>query len=321
MKEQQFMKHKKHVIALGFFDGVHIGHGTLLQKAIERANELNVTPAVVSFDVPPAKTINDSVIKLINSPLDRGDIIRRLYGISDLFFLHFDDNLRQMDWERFVEWLKADFGAVHLIAGYDFHFGYKGTGNAEKLQQKCAEIGLGCDIIGEVKYNGGTVSSTRIRELLLSGDIELANKLLGHRHFLNDTVKYGYKVGRTFGTPTINMAFEEGVIVPRYGVYASEAHILDNGQCYEAVTNIGVKPTVTGDNAVTVESYLLGYKGDLYGRRIRVEFYKFMRPETKFDSIDTLRDRIRRDALDTHEYLSTLPDSRFYGRMFTPDWE
>lgn len=315
------MKQKKRAIALGFFDGVHIGHGALLNKAKERASELGVTPSVISFDVPPAKMVNGSAVKLINSIEDRSDIIKRLYGIDDIIFLHFDDKLRTMDWEDFVQWLKDDFGAVHLIAGYDFHFGYKGMGNAEKLQKKCSQLNIGCDIVGEVKYNGCEVSSTVIRELLQNGDVELANNLLGHRHFLTDTVKSGYKVGRTLGTPTINMEFPDSVIIPKRGVYAAEAHILESGQCFEAVTNIGIKPTVTGDNAVTVESFLINFSGDLYGKRIRIEFYKFMRPEIKFESIDALKNQIRSDAVTTHEYLSSLPDSPFQGSTFKPDWE
>lgn len=314
------MKNMKRVLALGFFDGVHIGHGALLKKAAERAGELGAEPAAVSFDVPPVKTSNGAPIQLINSPVDRADIMRRLYGIDDLIFLHFDDSLRTMEWDSFVEWLKRDFGAIHLIAGYDFRFGYMGRGNAEKLEAKCRELGLGCDIVGKVTFNGETVSSTRIRELLVSGEIEKANDLLGHRYFLNDTVKYGYKVGRKLGTPTINMAFEPGVLAPKYGVYAAEAHILSSGQCFEAVTNVGVKPTVTGDNIVTVESFLLGYSGNLYGQRIRVEFYKFMRPEMKFSGVEELSSQIHSDAFKAHEYLSGLPNSPFAGREFKPNW-
>ena len=132
------MQKENRVIALGFFDGVHLGHGALLEETVKTARQIGAAPSVISFDAPPVKAV-----ELINSPHDRADIIRRQYGIDDIIFLHFDDELRTMPWERFVEWLCEDFGAVHLIAGYDFRFGYMGAGNAEKLKEKCASLGIG----------------------------------------------------------------------------------------------------------------------------------------------------------------------------------
>ena len=299
------------VIALGFFDGVHLGHAALLRAARELAGQYKVTPAVISFDTPPGKTIDGQSVPLINSPLDRADIMRRLYGIDDLIFLHFDDELRHMAWDRFVEWLRSDFGAVCLVAGYDFRFGYGGAGNARLLSEKCARLGLGCHIVPPVVYDGEPISSTRIRALLLEGQCQKAGALLGHRHLLNDTVRSGYRFGRTLGTPTINMRFEEGVLVPRHGVYIAEAHIIDANQCFPAVTNIGVRPTVGGETAVSVESHLLGFEGNLYGRPIRVELYKFLRDEIKFDRIEELRTQIRADAAATLEFFDRNPIDPF----------
>ncbi len=310
------METGKRVIALGFFDGVHIGHAALLRRALELGGRLGVEPAVISFDTPPEKTINNEPVPLINSALDRADIMGRLFGITDLIFLHFDDVLRHMPWDKFVEWLKSDFGAVHLVAGYDFRFGYLGQGNAEKLRQKCGELGLGCDIVDAVELYGSPVSSTRIRALLLEGQCRRAVELLGHRHVLTDTVRNGYRFGRTLGTPTINMRFEEGVLVPRHGVYIAEAHILSSGRCYPAVTNVGVRPSLGGRDAVSVESHLLGFSGNLYGQRIRVEFYKFLRDEIKFEKIEELRDQIRRDAADTLAFFDRHPLDPFD----YPDW-
>ncbi len=301
----------RRVIALGFFDGVHLGHAALLKAAAELAAQYKVTPAVISFDTPPEKTIDGQPVPMINSPLDRADIMRRLFGIDDLIFLHFDDELRHMPWDRFVEWLKTDFGAVCLVAGYDFRFGFKGAGNAELLNRKCAELGIGCHIVPPVLFDGEPISSTRIRALLLDGQCRKAVALLGHRHFLTDAVRSGYRFGRTLGTPTINMRFEDGVLVPRHGVYIAEAHILQSGQCFPAVTNIGVRPTVGGETAVSVESHLLGFDGNLYGRRIRVELYRFLRDEIKFDRIEQLRDQIRSDAAETLAFFNQNPIDPF----------
>ncbi len=297
---------EKRVLALGFFDGVHLGHGALLKMALHRARELSVKASAVSFDIPPVKTENGEPIKLINSSVDRADIMRRLYGIDDLIFLHFDDSLRTMEWDRFIYYLKDELNAVHLIAGYDFRFGYMGKGNARLLSHKCRELGLGCDIIDRVTLNGETISSTAIRKLLAEGNIEKANELLGHKYFLTDTVKSGYKLGRKIGTPTINMAYEPEVMPPKYGVYATKSYVLDCGEVYESVTNVGVKPTVTGDNKVTVESFLLGFSGNLYGKTIRVEFYKFIRPEQKFSDVSSLTAQIQSDINSVRLYFSSL---------------
>lgn len=281
----------KRIIALGFFDGVHLGHGALLRRTVELAAEYDAAPSVLSFDAPPVKSV-----ELINSPHDRADIIKRQYGISDMIFLHFDEALRRMPWEEFTDRLVSDFGAVHLVAGYDFRFGYMGAGDAEKLRERCALLGVGCDIVGRVELEGGVVSSTRIRALLKNGEIEAANRLLGHPFFLTDTVHNGFRLGRTMGFPTVNMRFESGVMAPKYGVYAGKAYILTTGEVYGCVTNIGVRPTVGGTDAVSVESYLKGFSGNLYGERLRVELSSFIRPETKFASVDELREQIKRDA-------------------------
>lgn len=305
------MEKGKRVIALGFFDGVHLGHAALLRATRELAAEYGVGPAVLSFDTPPGKAIQGEPVPMINSALDRADIMRRVYGIDDLIFLHFDAELRHMAWDKFVEWLKADFGAVCLVAGYDFRFGFEGAGNAELLRDKCAELGLGCHIVPPVMDSGEPISSTRIRRLLLEGRCRRAGELLGHRHLLTDTVRSGYRFGRTLGTPTINMRFEDGVLAPRHGVYIAEAHILSTGERFPAVTNIGVRPTVGGETSVTVESHLLGVDRNLYGQHIRVEFYKFLRPEIKFDRIEDLRDRIRCDAAETLNFFDLHPIDPF----------
>ncbi len=311
------MEKGQRVIALGFFDGVHLGHAALLIEARRLAEKYGVEPAVISFDTPPCKTVDGLPVPMINSPLDRADIMRRLYGIDDLIFLHFDDELRHMAWDRFVEWLKNDFGAVCLVAGCDFRFGYKGAGSAELLRQKCGELNLGCFIVPPVLAGGEPISSTRIRSLLIEGHCREAVELLGHRHLLTDAVRSGYRFGRTLGTPTINMRFEDGVLIPRHGVYIAEAHILKTGQCYPAVTNIGVRPTVGGKSAVSVESHLLGFDGNLYGHQIRVEFYRFLRDERKFDKIEQLRNQIRHDAAETLKFFDKNPIDPFD----YPEWK
>ena len=298
------MDEKKRVIALGFFDGVHIGHGALLRRTKQRAEELGAMPSVLSFDIHPDTLVFGREVPLINSAIGREDIIRRCYGIDNVVFLHFNRRVMQMDWRDFLEDLIGELRICHIVVGHDFCFGYKGLGTAPRLQEYCRERGLGCDVIPPVMLDGEIVSSTRIRELIAEGKIEQANRWLGHPHSLADTVHSGYHLGRRLGSPTINMFFPQGVVVPRHGVYATKV-FLENGASHIAVTNVGVRPTVSSEDRVSVESHLLDYSGNLYGRQARVEFYAFLREETKFESFEALSEQIRRDALGARAWFAS----------------
>ena len=297
------MEDTKRVIALGFFDGVHIGHGELLKRTRERAAEQNAMPSVLSFDVHPDTLVFGKEVPLINSAIGREEIIRRCYGIENVVFIHFNRRVMQMDWRDFLEDLIRDLQICHIVVGHDFCFGYKGQGTAVRLKEYCAEHGLGCDVIPPVMLDGQIVSSTHIRELIAAGKIEEANRWLGHPHTLADTVHSGYHLGRKLGTPTINMFFPHGVIVPRHGVYATKVY-LENGEAYIAVTNVGVRPTVSQEDRVSVESHLLDYSGNLYGRQARVEFYSFLRDETKFSDYAALSEQIHKDAENARAYFA-----------------
>ncbi len=293
----------KRVIALGFFDGVHLGHAALMEMTRRRALERGVSPAVLTFDTHPDTLVKGVEVPLINSPEGRAEIIRRVYGIESVIFIHFNRAVMQMPWEDFLRSLVDELHAEHVVVGYDFSCGYRGEGRAVKIAGWCSSHGLGCDIIDAVKLDGAVVSSTRIRALIAEGDMEEANRLLGHPHCLVDTVHYGFQLGCRLGTPTINMRFAEGVLVPRHGVYAAKV-FLDNGEERMAVTNIGVRPTVSGSDRVSVESYILDFDGDLYDHTVRVEFHRFLRDERKFAGVEELRAQILRDAQTTREYFA-----------------
>jgi len=298
------MEREKRVIALGFFDGVHLGHAALLERTCERARALGAKPFVLTFDTHPGQLLFGENVPLINSPEGRVDLIGRLYGIHDVLFLHFDEGFRQMPWDVFVVALKERFGAVHVVCGHNFRFGYQGAGMPDLLLEKCRELGIGCDVMEAVLVDGEPVSSTAIRGLLCAGEIEGANRLLGHPHTLADTVRHGYKFGRTLGAPTINMLFLAGVLELPHGVYATRVCIGDS--VHSAVTNVGVRPTVGGQDQVTVESYILDFHADLYGRQVRVEFFHRLRAERKFDDVEALKAQIRRDAEATRRYFLGL---------------
>lgn len=290
------------VIALGFFDGVHLGHGTLIRRTVERAAERGLTPAVLTFDVHPDSLVFGSPVPLISSPEDRAEIIRREYGVDDIISIRFDNDMMRMPWDEFILWVRNEFDAAHLVCGHDFSFGYKGQGTPSLLQEKCRELGMGSDVMPEYRMDGAAISSTRIRALLLEGQLREANRLLGHPHVLTDTVRTGYRLGRKLGAPTVNMRFGDGVLVPAHGVYVGRLRIRGEDTVRRAVTNIGVRPTVSDGDAVSVESYILDFSGNLYGKRIRLELLDFLRPERKFADVEELKAQIMRDTEAVRHY-------------------
>ncbi len=297
------MENQRKVIALGFFDGVHMGHGALLRTVAERAKALDAVPCAFTFDRSPAAALTGKAVPLLSGVDDRERLMHELYGIRKVIVAPFDV-MRQMDWQDFVaQYLQRELGVVHVVAGHDFHFGYKGQGSPQRLVEKCKELSMGCDIIPKVEIDGFTVSSTYIRSLVQEGKMERARWFLGHPHTLSGTVVHGSELGRTLGTPTANLLVPEGVISPGFGVYATKVYLSDGERL--AVTNVGTRPTVNSDKtAVTVEPWILDYHGDLYGKDIRVEFYTRLRPERKFHDLQALREAILENARQTRDYFA-----------------
>lgn len=293
----------KRAIALGFFDGVHIGHGALLEKTKERAAQSGASPAVLSFDVHPDNLVFGRETPLINSAEDRTDVIRRIYGIDDVVFLHFNRALMEMPWREFIENIISQLNIGWIVVGHDFCFGYKGEGTARRLKDYCLAHDIGCDIIPPVMLDGRVVSSTYIRSLIAQGDMEQARRYLGHPYFLTNTVCSGYHLGTKMGTPTTNIFFPQGVLVPRHGVYVTRV-VLQDGRSYAAATNVGVRPTVSNSTRANVESHILDFSGNLYGQKARVEFYSFIRPEMKFDDVQILSSHIKHDSETTKNYFA-----------------
>ncbi len=298
------MSIKEKVIALGFFDGVHLGHAALLRRTVEAAAQRGVTPAVFTFDRPPKEVVTGVPCPLINSAEDRRELVRRLYGIQEVIMVPFDREMMTTPWDKFVtDILVGRYHAVHLVAGHDHHFGHKNQGSPELLQEKCAELGLGCDIIPKVEVGGITVSSTYIRRLVELGQISRANRFLGHPHTLTGSVRHGRGIGSSRLYPTANLIIPPHVLVPSHGVYVTRA-TLPEGASYAAVTNVGTRPTVNNGTDITVEACLLDFEGDLYGKTLRLEFFEHLRDEVRFDSLDALKAQIAADAEATRQYFA-----------------
>lgn len=284
---------EKTIYALGFFDGVHLGHQALLAASRELAAQAGVQPGVLTFDVHPEAMLVGKAPGLINSIEDRQRLLQH-FGMEQILTLPFDRALMETPWQTFFSMLTEKYQAGGLVCGEDFRFGSRGEGTAQKLQEACRQRGIPCRVISQQIVDGIRVSSTHIRGLLENGQVKDAARFLGHRHLLSGTVVQGRQLGRTIGIPTANLALPEDVLCLRHGVYACTAWA--EGCSYFAVTNVGIRPTVGGSH-VTVESWLPEFSGDLYGKHLTLEFHEFLRSERKFPSLGDLQKEIQENAL------------------------
>jgi riboflavin kinase/FMN adenylyltransferase len=293
------MEKEKQIIALGFFDGVHLGHKALLHACRDLAIRQGCRAAALTFDTHPQALVRGKAPGLINTQADRLGLIHAC-GIYPVHTLPFDQKLMTMPWQVFFNMLLEKYNAAGIVCGDDYRFGCRGEGTAEKLKLACEAAGIPCVVVGEQTLDGIRVSSSYIRTLLRQGDIQQVNRFLGHTHILTGTVVPGKQLGRTIGVPTANLLLPDELEIPRFGVYACVTHV--DGVDYAAVTNIGTRPTVSGQG-ITVESWLLDYSGDLYGRELTLNFFAFLRPEMKFDSLEALRAEIQKNAAQARKIL------------------
>lgn len=289
---------KKYIYALGFFDGVHLGHQELLKACCALAEEYACHTAAITFDRHPKSLFTENPTVLISTIPDRKLLLNR-YGIESVRVLPVIQEIMNLPWQEFIRILLND-GAAGFVCGDDFHFGSRGEGSAEKLQSFCREKGLPCIVVPEQAIGTIRVSSTYIRRQIETGDMATAVRFLGHPYTLTGTVIHGQKLGRKLGIPTANLHLPPGLAIPKFGVYA--CRILIDGIYYPAVTNIGTRPTVQGEG-ITVEPWILDYSGNLYGREITIEFFKFLRPEQKFSTLEDLQAEIHRNARETRALI------------------
>ena len=279
----------KYIFALGYFDGVHLGHQALLTQCKKLAQGKKW--GAVTFLGHPDELLKGIRPGLINQNADR-DRLLQIFGAEKIVHLSFDKKLMNTPWDSFLDMLVRDHGAEGFVCGSDFYFGAQGAGTAALLQTYCAEHNLQCAVVPQQMQDGQRISSTCIRSLLEQGDVEKANRLLGHPHTLWGVVEQGKQLGRTIGVPTANIGYSAELVKLPYGVY--ECNVTVEKCSYKAITNVGKCPTVSGQK-LTVESHLLGFDGDLYGKTVQVEFLRFLRPEQKFDSLQALQNQIAQD--------------------------
>ena len=287
---------KKSIYALGYFDGVHLGHTALLGSCRELAQDQKCRCGAITFSPHPQQLLSGNRVGLINTNEDREEML--LQYVDTVRQLAFTESLMTMAWQDFLDMLIKSQNAAGFVCGTDFRFGKGGQGTAQLLQQYCCERGLSCRLVEQQFLDGVRISSTHIRGLLEQGKISDANRFLGHPHCLSGIVQQGKQLGRTIGVPTANIPYPEQLLKMPMGVYATKVCV--DGKTYPAVTNIGTRPTVSGEG-ITVESHLLAFSGDLYGKNIVVSFCKFLRPEQKFADLNQLKAQIEADKLAAEE--------------------
>lgn len=288
---------RKIVYALGFFDGVHLGHQALLRSCCALAGERGWIPGAITFETHPKTLLTHEPPKLLTDVTEREALLKE-FGMETVRVLPVTREVMETPWESFLQQLVAE-GAAGFVCGDDFRFGLGGTGNGEKLAAFCRNRNIPCVILPEQRLDGVRLSSSHIRTLLEEGRIREANRFLGHPHRLRGQVMPGRQLGRTLGIPTANIPFPKDVAIPRRGVYACTVAI--DGKTYRAVTNVGARPTVQG-HEVRTESWILDYTGDLYGRELTLAFHRFLRPERTFPTLESLTAQIRKDG----EWVASL---------------
>ena len=279
------------VLALGSFDTVHIGHQKLLEMAKKYALEKGIAFGVYMFERRPAHILQSTLQHDTYSVTQREKIIERL-GAEFVYYENFNKDFMRKSPEEFLRYLKDKLCARAVVAGFNYRFGCAASGDSDTLKRLCSELEMDAFVVPAVCDADGIVSSTRIRSLLAVGDVQAANVLLGRVFALEGSVRKDRGVGHAMGVPTANLELDPVILLPKDGVYMTVAVV--DGIEYPAVTNIGIRPTFGLDKR-TVETHLLDYDGDLYGKDIQLKFYSHLRDEQTFSSVDALMKQISED--------------------------
>ncbi len=297
----EFTLDRPSVVTLGKFDGMHRGHQKLLNRVLEISQERDFLSVLFTFDVSPAAILKNGGAGMLLTNEERRDILSRS-RLDWLVECPFEKSLMHMEAEDFVrDILVEKLRAAVLVVGPDFRFGYQRKGTPELLKQMGTKCGFSVEVLDKETYKDREISSTRIREAVLRGQMEEAAQMLGFPYFLSGKIIHGRQLGRKLGIPTTNLRADGRRLLPPFGVYITRNLIGDRD--FGGITNIGTKPTVNGE-FVGVETHLFSCNLNLYGENERVELLKFLRKEKRFDSVEQLKGQILADEEEGRQYIS-----------------
>ena len=285
---------RKRAVAVGVFDGVHLGHRAIFHTLIELASEDSAIATAMTFEKHPAELLAPTRAPLYINTLEQRVELIQSTGVEDVIVADFNPALASLSPEQFLRGiLKEKLCATRLVVGRNFRFGHGREGDIKYISDIAPKLGLSATVVPDIIVNDAPVSSTRIRTIIARGDVAAAATLLGRRFRLRGVVVVGRQIGRTLGFPTANVRPEPKQLVPARGVYAVEVVI--NSTTYSGVCNIGCRPTFCDDGSETIEVHLGGFQGNIYGERLDVIFCRRLRDEMSFESPEHLADQIRRD--------------------------
>lgn len=302
---EQMDSHER-VIALGYFDGVHLGHQKVIKTAVKIAEEKGLEAAVMTFYPHPSVILRpDSKRETELTPnVIKAELMEKL-GVHTLYFVKFDLTLSRLSPQNFVDQYLIQLHAKHVVAGYDFTFGRKAMGNMQNIGDYSRSM-FSYTMVPKVELFGAKISTSHIRSLIEQGAVEEAEELLGRSYQTTGVVIHGDKRGRTLGFPTANVDKDEAFLLPANGVYAVQ--LIVDGESLDGVCSVGLRPTFyKKDEAIqTVEVYVLDFKGDLYDKKVCINWYKYLRPELKFNSAEELIGQMEKDKEDTRNFFTLL---------------
>ncbi len=288
------------VITFGKFDGLHRGHEMLMENVRRVAQENGLKTIAFTFSIPPGKQAQDTSVKVLTTNEEKRYIFEQC-GIDYLIECPFTKEVMCMEPEDFISWIAKALSVKYMVAGDDFCFGHNRSGN-HKILKACEEkYGYRTIVFKKMQEDHRDISSTFVREEIAAGNIKKANHLLGHPYFIYSKVVHGNQIGRKMGIPTINMALPPEKLLPKNGVYVTQTTV--SGKTYKSISNIGCKPTISEDNPVGVETYILDFDGELYDQVIQVSFIDYIREERKFDSVSGLQFQIEQDIDAAREFF------------------
>lgn len=289
----------ENVSAIGFFDGLHLGHQQLVNKTLEVAKAKELAAGLITFWPSPASVLKNQKEHLLTTIDERIEIAKSL-GIDLFIVIRFSKNLSQLSPDDFYHKVIKKLNVKHLVCGEDFRYGYRGSGSVNTLKL-IDELGL--SVIRDYKLASQRVSSTLIKEKLKAGEIEVANKLLNRPYMISGYVKHGRKKGRTIGFPTLNLDYKDNKVIVADGVYIGVTKIRDKN--YISTINVGHNPTINTVLSKSIESYVHNYNEDTYYQRVEFKFIKRIRPEIKFDNVDALIKKMNEDIKFSENYFDS----------------